>query len=150
MLSKLFSLTFWLLLSSGVKSQQAARPNVEPTKSKKVAFSPDKKLYAHPEVSPEFPGGAEEWNKYLSDNLDTRIPFINQASAGQYNVVVRCIVSYWGSVSDVTAETKHGYGMETEAIRMIKNCPRWKPAFNAGKPVNAFLRQEVRFVVPAR
>ena len=45
-----------------------------------------------------------------------------------YTVVVRFIVSRDGSISDVVAETKHGYGMEAEAMKIIKKGPKWTPA----------------------
>jgi protein TonB len=74
-------------------------------------------------------------------------PVDNGAQPGTYQVVVRFIVSKDGSISDVVAETKHGYGMEEEAIRVIKKGPNWTPAQQNGRFVNAYRRQPITFQV---
>ena len=52
-----------------------------------------------------------------------------------------------GSVSQIIPLTAHGYGMEEEAIRVIKNSPGWTPAEQNGTPVNSFRIQPISFVV---
>lgn len=99
------------------------------------------------EVEASFPGGQAGWSKYLSENLRADIPVKKKAKAGTYRVVVRFIVAKDGSISDVQADTKHGHGMEKEVIRVIKNGPKWIPAIQNGRPVNAYRRQPVTFVV---
>ncbi len=49
--------------------------------------------------------------------------------------------------ADVQAETKHGSGMEEAAIKAIKGGPKWKPALQNGRNVNAYRRQPVTFIV---
>jgi len=56
-------------------------------------------------------------------------------------------VSKNGAISNVQAETSHGYGMEEEAIRVIKNGPNWVPALQNGQNVNAYCSQPVTFQV---
>jgi protein TonB len=85
--------------------------------------------------------------KIFQNNLDTDVPGSNGAPAGQYTVVVRFIVSKDGSVSDVVAETNHGYGMEQEAIRTIKKSGLWTPAVLYGKNVSSYKRQPITWVV---
>ena len=99
------------------------------------------------EIEAEYPGGSAAWAKYLKNNLDANTPVDNGASEGTYTVVVRFIVSKDGSISDVVAETKHGYGMEAEAMKIIKKGPRWTPAQQNGRMVNAYRRQPITFVV---
>jgi protein TonB len=60
---------------------------------------------------------------------------------------VRFIVSKDGSVSDVVAETNYGYGMEQEAIRVIKKSGRWTPAIQNGRNVTAYKRQSMTWIV---
>jgi len=57
------------------------------------------------------------------------------------------IVSKDGSISDVVAETKFGYGMEAEAVKIIKKGPKWTPALQNGRNVNAYRRQPITFIV---
>jgi periplasmic protein TonB len=105
------------------------------------------KVFNKVEIEAEYPGGTAAWAKYLRNNLDANTPIDNGASEGTYTVVVRFIVSKDGSISDVVAETKHGYGMEAEAIKIIKKGPKWTPAQQNGRMVNAYRRQPITFVV---
>ncbi len=99
------------------------------------------------EVEAEFPGGYREWSKFLQKNLNGNVPSDNKARKGKYTVVIRFIVDKEGKISDIVAETKHGYGMEKEVIRVIALGPNWTPAMQNGKPVRAYRRQPVTFLV---
>ena len=94
-----------------------------------------------------FPKGDTAWSNYMRQNLNANVPVINKAPKGTYQVIVKFIVSKDGSVSDVEAETNFGYGMEQEAIRVIKNSPIWTPAFQRGHNVSSYRRQPVTFAV---
>ncbi len=107
----------------------------------------ENKIFNKVEVEASFPGGDVAWSRYLKNNLDANVPIENEAPAGTYQVIVRFIVSKDGSISDVVAETKHGFGMEAEAVKIIKKGPNWKPALQNGRNVNAYRRQPITFVV---
>jgi protein TonB len=110
----------------------------------------DTRLHMNPEQQAAFPGGVAAWNKFVRDSVNKNILLSKKAPPGQYTVTVRFIVSYWGGISDVVAETHHGYGLEEEAIRLIKKSPRWLPARQAGRPVNAYCKQPVTLTVSAQ
>ena len=107
----------------------------------------ENKVFNKVEVEASFPGGDAAWTRYLRNNLDANTPIDNGAPEGTYQVIVRFIVSKDGSISDVVAETKYGYGMEAEAVKIIKKGPNWKPALQNGRNVNAYRRQPITFVV---
>ncbi len=107
----------------------------------------ENKVFNKVEVEASFPGGESAWRRYLQNNLDANTPIDNGAPEGTYSVIVRFIVSRDGSISDVVAETKHGYGMEAEAVKIIKKGPKWTPALQNGRNVNAYRRQPITFVV---
>ena len=107
----------------------------------------ENKVFNKVEVEASFPGGDAAWTRYLKNNLDANTPIDNGAPEGTYQVIVRFIVSRDGSISDVVAETKYGYGMEAEAVKIIKKGPAWKPALQNGRNVNAYRRQPITFVV---
>ncbi|RYY44095.1 MAG: hypothetical protein EOO06_18710 [Chitinophagaceae bacterium] len=109
----------------------------------------ESKIFTKVEIEAEFPGGASAWTKFVRNNINADVPVDNEAPEGTYSVIVRFIVSKDGSISDVVAETKHGYGMEAEAIRAIKKGPKWTPAQQNGRYVNAYRRQPITFVVQA-
>ena len=105
------------------------------------------KIFTKVENEAAFPGGEAAWRRYLEKNLNASTPVDNGAPEGTYQVIVRFIVSKDGSISDVQAESKHGYGMEDEAVKIIKKGPKWQPALQNGRNVNAYRRQPITFVV---
>jgi protein TonB len=109
----------------------------------------ENKIFNKVEVEAGFPGGEAAWARYLRKKLDPQVPVDNGAPEGTYTVIIRFVVSKDGSISDVQAETSHGYGMEKEATKIIKNGPNWTPAIQNGRNVNAYRRQPITFVVSA-
>ncbi|MFI5132819.1 MAG: energy transducer TonB [Chitinophagales bacterium] len=118
----------------------------EPLSAMKTAQD-DNKIFEKVEVDPSFPGGEAAWGKYLQRNLDASIPVKNGAPNGAYTVVVQFIVDTAGYLHDIKALTKHGYGMEEEAIKMIKFGPPWIPALQNGHKVTAYKNQQITFVI---
>jgi len=105
------------------------------------------KVFTKVENEAQFPGGQQAWVRYLQKNLNANAPVDNGAPGGTYQVIVKFIVSKDGSISDVQAESKHGYGMEDEAVKIIKRGPKWTPALQNGRNVNAYRRQPITFIV---
>ena len=52
-----------------------------------------------------------------------------------------------GTVSDIKALTNLGYGLEQEAIRVLKKAAKWKPAIQDGRQVKAYRKQAITFQV---
>ncbi|MEO8768545.1 MAG: energy transducer TonB [Ferruginibacter sp.] len=107
----------------------------------------ENKVFTKVEQEAAFPGGEAAWRRYLQNNLDANTPVENGASEGTYQVIVKFIVSKDGSISAVEAETAFGHGMEAEAVKIIKKGPKWTPANQNGRAVNAYRRQPITFVV---
>ncbi len=107
----------------------------------------ENKIFEKVEIEAAFPGGESSWRKYLERNLNPSAPVDNGAPEGTYTVYVQFVVSKDGSISDVRALTKHGYGMEEEAVRVIKKGPKWTPAIQNGRQVNAYRKQPITFQV---
>ena len=132
-------------------NKQVVQAPVE-DKGTQVAEVPKKdddenKIFNKVEVEASFPGGDAGWRNFVHNNIDANTPIDGGAPEGTYTVIVRFIVSKDGSISDVVAETKLGYGMEAEAVKAIKKGPKWTPAIQNGRNVNAYRRQPVTFVV---
>ncbi len=108
---------------------------------------PEDFVFTKVENEAEFPGGNAAWTRYVQKTLDGFNPADEGAPPGKYQVIVKFIVSKDGSISDVQAESKYGYGMEDKAIKAIKSGPKWKPALQNGRNVNAYRRQPITFVV---
>ena len=107
----------------------------------------ENKIFEKVEVEASFPGGDSAWRKFLERNLRGDVASEAGAPAGTYTVVVQFVVDKEGNVSDVKALTSHGYGMEDEAVRVIKKGPQWKPAIQNGRNVKAYRRQPITFQI---
>lgn len=107
----------------------------------------ENKIFEKVEIEASFKGGEAAWRKYLERNLNPNVPIDNGAPEGLYTVYVQFVVSKDGSISDVRALTNHGYGMEAEAVKVIKKGPNWTPAVQNGRQVNAYRKQPITFQV---
>lgn len=99
------------------------------------------------EIDAKYPGGATAWRNFLERNLHGEIPVDNGASYGTYTVIIQFVVDKNGNVSDVKPLTNFGFGMEAEAIRVIKKSGRWLPAIQNGEEVKAYRKQPITFQV---
>ncbi len=100
------------------------------------------------EIEAKFPGGDAAWRKYLVRNLSGFDPANQGAPAGTYTTIVQFVVDKEGNISDVKPLTNFGYGMEEEAVKVIRNGPKWEPAIQNGRKVKAYRKQPITFVVP--
>lgn len=102
------------------------------------------RVFEKVEIEASFKG---DWRKFLERNLSGQVASDNGAPEGTYTVIIQFIVDKEGNISDVRPMTKHGYGMEEEAMRVIKKAPAWVPAEQNGRKVKAYRKQPITFVV---
>jgi len=107
----------------------------------------ENKIFDKVEIEAAYPGGDGAWRKYLERTLRADVPVDNGAPSGKYTVYVQFIVDKEGNISDVKSLTDNGYGMEGEAVRVIKSGPKWTPAIQNGRQVKAYRKQPITFVV---
>lgn len=86
--------------------------------------------YNYADVKPEYPGGMTAFYNYIGKNF--RTPNVNKLSG---KIIVRFVIEKDGSISDITVLRDIGYGTGEEAIRVLKNCSKWTPGYQNGKPV---------------
>lgn len=133
-------------------SQASSRPNKttqngqnkpEPVKSKPL-YKPQpvnrNSVYDVVEQMPSFPGGISGLRTYLNQNI--RYPAEAQENCVQGRVVVSFVVGKDGHISDVTVLRSVDPSLDKEAVRVIRNMPRWTPGKHGGEPV------KVRYNVP--
>jgi len=87
------------------------------------------------------------WEKFLVRNLNAQTPVDNNAPAGNYKVLIKFVVDIDGTVSDIKPLTNLGYGLEQEAIRVLKKAKKWIPAIQNGRHVKAYRIQAITFLV---
>lgn len=95
------------------------------------------------ENSPEFPGGMEAWNKYLSSNL--KYPTQARRMGVEGTVYVVFVVNTDGSIQDVELLRGIGGGCDEEALRVVAGAPKWTPGKQRGRPVRVRMRLPIRF-----
>lgn len=133
-------------------SQASSRPNKttqngqnapEPVRSKPL-YKPQpvnkNSVYDVVEQMPSFPGGISGLRTYLNQNI--RYPAEAQENCVQGRVVVSFVVGKDGHISDVTVLRSVDPSLDKEAIRVVRNMPRWTPGKQGGEPVR------VRYNVP--
>lgn len=96
------------------------------------------------EVAAKFSGN---WINFLLKNLNANVPVDNNAPVGTYSVIIQFVVDREGFVSEVKALTNQGFGMEEEALRVIKKASKWEPAIQNGYKVKAYHKQVITFQV---
>lgn len=92
------------------------------------------------ENDPQFPGGPDALNEWLSKNL--KYPRIAQENGIQGRVMVQFVVNKDGSVVDPKIIRSVESSLDKEALRVVGSMPKWVPGKQRGKPVR------VRYVVP--
>ena len=107
------------------------------------------------QVEAEFPGGLAGWKKYLEQNLNTTlgakyIKIPKGEPSAKAKVTVNFIVDKYGNIGDVNADsisisTVHKK-LVAEAIRVVKEGPRWIPAWQNGHNVAYRARQAITFI----
>ncbi len=133
-------------------SQASSRPNKttqngqnkpEPVRSEPL-YKPQpvnrNSVYDVVEQMPSFPGGISGLRTYLNQNI--RYPAEAQENCVQGRVVVSFVVGKDGHISDVTVLRSVDPSLDKEAVRVIRNMPRWTPGKQGGEPVR------VRYNVP--
>lgn len=89
------------------------------------------------EVQPEFPGGLAGFTKYCAKNyrIDDISSKLEDGQTLDGRIFVNFVVEKDGSLTDIKISRDLGFGTGQEAVRMLKNAPRWKPGIQNGKPI---------------
>jgi periplasmic protein TonB len=107
-------------------------------------------IFEKVEREAEFPGGLPAWRTYLMENLRADAPFKEipkKTKHFEQTAMVQFIVGKDGSISDVKVINEVLSSIRKESIRVIKNSGKWIPAQQNGRPVKAYRKQPITFVV---
>lgn len=112
--------------------------------TKGFAFSQEAiKDFASVDVLPEFPGGMKGWGDYLQSSLKYPDELRKNKITGR--VILSFIVLKNGSITDVKVLRGIGGGADEEAVRVVKESPKWKPGILKGEPVNVAYTMPIFF-----
>lgn len=107
---------------------------------KTVISQSNQSVYDQVEQMPEFPGGMPAMIEFLQINLKYPKDAIKQQVGGR--VMVMFVVETDGTLSNVRVAKKVFPSLDSEAVRVVKTMPKWKPGKEKGRPVR------VNFTLP--
>lgn len=108
----------------------------EPVKPKEE----ENKVFDVVEQMPSFPGGQAALMNYLNSNI--KYPVIAEENGIQGRVVIQFVVGKDSSISNVHVVKSVDPSLDKEAVRVVKNMPRWIPGKQNGQSVT------VRYTLP--
>jgi len=123
------------------KTKPVEMPVIDPgTGNNTESASPENDFI---ERNPEFPGGPEALQRFLSGNLSTP----EELEAGEKKMVqIRFKVDKDGTVSTLEIVKSGGNEFDREVIRVCRKMPRWKPAVQNGVNVPVSYVLPVTFI----
>ena len=104
-------------------------------------------VYSWEEIDASFPGGEDAWTKYIVKGLQKYADEIYKDNVFG-NCIVKFIVNKDGKVTEAEATNMKGSALARVAVRIISNSPRWNPASQYGRKVNAYRLQPVTLTAP--
>ena len=107
---------------------------------KTVVSQSNQNVFDQVEEMPEFPGGMPALIEFLQTNLKYPKDAIKQQVGGR--VMVMFVVETDGTLSNVRVAKKVFPSLDSEAVRVVKTMPKWKPGKEKGRPVR------VNFTLP--
>lgn len=92
------------------------------------------------EHQPEFPGGTNAMSKFVKANL--KMPLQAKATRISGRVFISFVIEKTGEITHATVLKGLGFGCDSEAMRLVKSMPKWKPGRQNGQSVR------VRYTLP--
>ncbi len=128
------------------KKGKAMIAEVKPTKVKADPAPDASGAYRNVDYIPSFPGGYKGLQKYFDDNLEYPVDAQDQGVEG--TVRIGFTVDENGKLMNPVVEgNNEGYGLDEEALRVIRKMPTWVPGKINGKPVKTKFTLPVKFVL---
>lgn len=101
------------------------------------------KVYTNPDKAAEFPGGASQWQKFVTAVIRKNIDEFSQKDAGICELTF--IVDAKGHLSDIRATRMEGSKLANAMMEALKAGPRWIPAEVGGQKVKSERSMPVTF-----
>lgn len=94
-------------------------------------------------VLPAPVGGTDAWTKFLKKNMRYPDQAIDAEKSGK--VWISFVIEKDGTLTDIKVMKGAGYGMDEEALRVLKKAPAWTPGIQHGKPVRVAFTLPINF-----
>ena len=107
-----------------------------------------KQIFTAVEMDPSFAGGLGKFYMYLQANIIYPADSFNKNIQGK--VFVTFVVEKDGSLTDVKVLRSVSPDIDTEAIRVVSNSPKWHPRIQNGRPVRVQYSLAINFKFPPK
>ena len=97
------------------------------------------------EEMPEFPGGAAKLYEYLGKNI--KYPEMAKENGIQGKVFVKFTVMSDGKIKNVEVVRGVHKTLDNEALKVVKEMPKWTPGKQRGKAVNCNFTIPIKFKI---
>lgn|GEM_PF-3501513 len=129
-------------VSGGIESDEF--PGIAPVDSTVPPGLPEEVILGMiSEPMPEYPGGESKLREYISNNI--HYPDSAKANGTGGTVYVRFTVCSDGTVNNAKVLRGLGHGLDEEALRVIREMPRWKPGTRNGVPADVEMVLPIKF-----
>jgi protein TonB len=112
---------------------------------KQVTEEDPNKIFTAVEKEPMFKGGEEAFRNYLGKNI--KYPAVAKENNVQGKVFLSFVVEKDGSLTDIKIVRDIGSGCGDEAVRVLRNSPKWSPGIQNGRPVRVAYTIPVSFTL---
>ncbi len=100
-------------------------------------------VFVAAEVMPVFPGGTRGLRKYIAEHI--RYPVQAQENELEGTVIVQFVVDESGKVTNVKVLRGAYPVLDSEAVRVVRTLPRFKPGMNNGQRVKVLFTLPIVF-----
>lgn len=101
-----------------------------------VTTDMDTTIHDYPDQQALFPGGVDEFLKYIKLNVSQSKVFQNATESSRF--IATFIVEIDGSISNISfMKTNGNKTEEQEVIKILQRMPKWTPAYHRGKIVRS-------------
>lgn len=96
-------------------------------------------------VSPQYPGGEEAMQNYITANLV--YPDLAKENGIEGVICVEFIVKADGTLNNIRVKRMVDPDLESEALRLVRDMPLWIPATDDGVKIDAPAEVNVNFYI---
>ena len=108
----------------------------------KIEVNPEQTPMGKIDKAPEYPGGIQEFYKYIATNV--QYPEEAKELGVEGKVHVQFMLNKDGSIDAVNVVRGIGKGCDEEAVRVVKNAQKFSPGMSNGEP--QFIRMSIPVV----
>ena len=98
------------------------------------------------EILASFPGGRNKFDQYLMKNIRYSARAIKANIQGK--VLLNFVIEKDGRIDAVKIVKSLSPELDAEAVRVLKNSPKWRPTRNCGKPERTSYSIPIVFQIP--